>query len=226
VVINVTTRSGQGVTIPHGAVTASYGSFGTTNAGFDLGYGGQKWGNFISVSGLNSGRFLDPPEFTVMHAKGNEENAFDRLDFQISEADWIHLNLGFTRSWFQTPNSFDAQNATAWSGLVVANGGLDPFGNVVGPADQRSQIKTFNIAPSWTHLVNTTNVFTLGMFVRRDQFNYYPSANPFADLAPDLQGDVEPGPETHQHGHSLGHLAREGHPHPEGWGHLSADLPR
>jgi hypothetical protein len=70
VVINVTTRSGQGVTTPHGAFTASYGSFGTSNAGFDLAYGGQKWGNFISISGLNSGRFLDTPEFTVMHDKG------------------------------------------------------------------------------------------------------------------------------------------------------------
>jgi hypothetical protein len=104
-VINVTTRSGQGLTTPHGSVTASYGSFGTANAGLNFGYGGQKWGNFISVNGLNSGRFLDPPEFTVMHAKGNEESAFDRVDFQISQSDSIHLNLGFTRSWFQTPNT-------------------------------------------------------------------------------------------------------------------------
>jgi hypothetical protein len=190
VVINVTTRSGQGFTTPHGSVTASYGSFGTSSAGFDLGYGGEKWGNFISVNGLNSGRFLDPPEFTVMHAKGNEQNVFDRLDFQLSNADSVHVNLGFTRSWFQTPNSFDAQNATAWSGLVVGNGGLDPRGNLVGPADQRSQIKTFNIAPSWTRLLNTNTVFTLGAFVRRDQFNYYPSGNPFADLAPDLQQET------------------------------------
>jgi hypothetical protein len=190
VVINVTTRSGQGLTTPHGSVTASYGSFGTSNAGFNFGYGGQKWGNFISANGLNSGRFLDPPEFTVMHAKGNEENLFDRLDFQLSKVDSIHLNLGYTRSWFQTPNSFDAQNATAWSGLVVDNGGLDPNGNVVGFADQRSQIKTFNIAPSWTRLLNSNTVFTLGAFVRRDQFNYYPSGNPFADLAPDLQQET------------------------------------
>src|SRR5947207_7253871 len=177
VIINVTTRSGQGVTTPHGDVTASYGSFGTSDASFNLAYGGQNWGNFISASGLNSGRFLDPPEFTVMHAKGNEENVFDRLDFQLADADSIHLNLGFTRSWFQTPNSFDAQNATAWSGLVVDNGGLDPNGNVVGPADQRAQIKTFNIAPSWNRLLNSNTVFTLGAFVRRDQFNYYPSGN-------------------------------------------------
>ena len=41
---------------------------------FNLAYGGQKWGNFVSVNRLNTGRFLDPPEFQVMHAKGNEQN--------------------------------------------------------------------------------------------------------------------------------------------------------
>ena len=33
-IINVTTQSGQGMTTPHGAVTASYGSFGTSNRRF------------------------------------------------------------------------------------------------------------------------------------------------------------------------------------------------
>ena len=185
-VIVATTRSGQGVTTPHGSVNASYGSFGSSNVGFDLSYGGAKWGNFISANGLNSGRFLDPPEFVVFHSKGNEENIFDRVDYQLSTADSIHLNLGYTRSWFQTPNSFDTQDATAWSG----SGGLDPNGNVVGPADQRSKIQTFNIAPSWTRVLSPTAVFTLGAFVRRDAFNYYPSKNPFADLGPIQQSTV------------------------------------
>jgi hypothetical protein len=38
-VIKVTTRSGLGVTTPHGSVIGSYGSFGTSNADFDLAYG-------------------------------------------------------------------------------------------------------------------------------------------------------------------------------------------
>jgi hypothetical protein len=179
-VIVATTRSGQGVTTPHGSVNASYGSFGSSNVGFDLSYGGAKWGNFISANGLNSERFLDPPEFAVLHDKGNEENIFERVDYQVSAADSIHVNFGFTRSWFQTPNSFDTQDATAWSGT----GGLDPKGNVVGPADQRSKIQTFNIAPSWTRVLSPSAVFTFGAFVRRDTFSYYPSNNPFADLGP------------------------------------------
>src|SRR5271154_3492281 len=103
-VIKATTRSGQGVTTPHGSVTTSYGAFGTADAGFDLAYGGEKWGNFISANGLNSGRFLDGPEYTVMHDKGNEENIFDRIDYQFSSANSLHLDLLYTRSWFQTPN--------------------------------------------------------------------------------------------------------------------------
>ncbi len=186
-VIVAATRSGLGVSPPHGDITASYGTFGSSNESFDLAYGKQTWGNFISVSGLNSGRFLDGPEYQVFHDHGNEENVFDRLDFKPNDADSINLNLSFTRSWFQTPNSYDAQNATAWSGLVVDNGGLGPNGLPVGSADQRSQIRTFNIAPAWTHILTPTTVFTLGGWVRQDQYDYYGSDNPFADFTPDLQ---------------------------------------
>jgi len=188
-VIKVTTRSGLGMDQPHGSVNASYGSFGTPSFSADLAYGGKNWGNFIALNGLQSGRFLDPPEHTVMHDKGNEENIFDRVDYKFSELNSLQLNLGYTRSWFQTPNSYDAQYATAWNGLVVDNGGLGPNGALVGPADQRSKIGTFNVAPTFVHLIGVDALFTIGAFVRQDQFNYYPSANPFADFAPDLQGE-------------------------------------
>src|ERR1700733_13197891 len=176
VVIIATTRSGQGVTTPHGSISTSYASFGTSNVTADLAYGGKNWGNFISVSGLNTGRFLDPPEFAVIHDKGNEENLFDRVDYQLSTADSIHVDFGYSRSWFQTPNSLDAQNATAWNGLSGVDaqinnyGGIAPNGVVVGATDQRSKIGTFNIAPSWTRLLSAHSVFTLGAFVRRDDF--------------------------------------------------------
>jgi hypothetical protein len=185
-IINVTTQSGQGETTPHGTVTASYGSFGTANAGFTIGYGGQKWGNFISANGLNTGRFLDPPEFAVMHDKGNEENLFDRVDYQLTTADSIHLNFSYTRSWFQNPNSFDQQFHDVNGVPLTEPGTTTPL----GATDQVSQIKTFNIAPTWTRLLSSNLVFTLGGFVRRDQYNYYPSANGFNDFSPDLQGQT------------------------------------
>src|SRR5919108_1389702 len=171
-VVKMTTGSGLEINKPTGSVTGSFGSFGTSNVGFNLAYGGQNWGNFIALSGLKSGRFLDPPEFTVLHDKGNLENIFDRLDYNLSQADSIHLNFQYSRSWFQTPNTFDNLNV------------LDPSGNNVGNTDERSKIGTFNIAPTWTRLISAKAVFTLGAFVRRDQYNYYPSNNPFADLGP------------------------------------------
>lgn len=186
-VIVVTTRSGLDIKKPQGDVRLSYGSFGTGKLGFDLAYGGRRWGNFIDASGLQTGRFLDTPEFAVMHDKGNEENVFDRIDYKPSEANTFSTNLQYTRSWFQTPNSFDAQNATAWSGLVVNNNGLGPNGLPVGPQDQRSKIGTFNVAPTWTRLINANTVLTLGGWARQDRYHYYPSPNPFSDLTPNLQ---------------------------------------
>jgi len=180
-VIVATTRSGQGVTTPHGSVTASYGSFGSSNAGFNLAYGGKNWGNFISANGLNSGRFLDPPEFAVMHDKGNEENLFDRVDYQVSGGDSLHLNFGYSRSWFQSPNSYDQQFHFGLTNPAT--------GSPLGATDQRQKIGTFNIAPAWTHVINNSAVLTFGGYVRRDGYNYYPSADPFADLAPDLQSE-------------------------------------
>ncbi len=181
-VIVATTRSGQGVTTPHGSVTASYGSFGSSNLGFNLAYGGQKWGNFISANGLNSGRFLDPAEFAVMHDKGNEENLFDRVDYQVSNSDSLHLNFGYSRSWFQSPNSFDQEFHFGVPNPVT--------GGPLGATDQRQKIGTFNIAPTWTHVLNPSAVLTFGGYVRRDDYNYYPSADPYADFSPDLQGET------------------------------------
>jgi hypothetical protein len=161
-VVKVTTRSGLGQTKPTGNITTSYGSFGSVTGGANVALGGTKWGNFIAVNGLNTGRFLDPPEFQVFHSKGNEENGFDRFDLQPTAADSIHLNFLYTRSWFQQPNSFDA----------VATG-----------QDQRAQIRTYNIAPTYTHLFSTNTLFTFGVFARHDTFDYYPSANPLADIS-------------------------------------------
>ena len=188
-VIKVTTRSGLGVGTPTGRIYTSYGSFGTADLGVNLAYGGTKWGNFISANGLRSGRFLDPPEHTVFHDKGNQENLFDRVDFQFSGTDSMHVNFGYTRSWFQNPNTYDQQLHTCSAGYTCDASGLalNPLtGGPLGPTDQRSQIKTFNIAPTWTHLLGANTLFTFGGYVRRDDYNYYPSADPFADFAPAL----------------------------------------
>jgi hypothetical protein len=180
-VIVATTRSGQGVTKPTGSFTSSYGAFGSASAGFDLAYGGKNWGNFVEIDGLNSGRFLDPPEFAVFHDKGNEQNVFDRVDYNFSAVDSIHLDMNYSRSWFQTPDSYDSVNV---QNVVSGGGSFSPVFGSVGNGDQRSKIGTINISPTYTRIIGDNSVFNLGAFVRRDEYNYYPSGNPLADLGP------------------------------------------
>jgi hypothetical protein len=184
-VIVATTRSGQGVTKPTGSISSSYGTFGSATAGIDLAYGQKNWGNFLEADGLNTGRFLDPPEFQVFHDKGNEGNFFDRVDLTLTPKDSVHLDLNYSRSWFQTPNSYDNLNVQN----VVSDGtGTDPVFANVGNTDQRSRIGTFNISPGYTRIINDFTVLNLSAYVRKDQYNYYPSDNPLADLGPsDLQ---------------------------------------
>ncbi|QMV19599.1 TonB-dependent receptor [Granulicella sp. 5B5] len=177
-IVKITTRSGQGVTTPTGTVRLSYSTFGTSNLGFDTSYGGTNWGNFIAVDGLQSGRFLDGPEFAVLHDKGNEENFFDRFDYNFTPRDSIHFNAQYTRSWFQTPNDFENI------------GVVDPNGNVIGNTDQRSKIGTINFSPTFTHVISDDSVANIGVYVRRDAYNYYPSNNPFADYALDQQQET------------------------------------
>ncbi len=171
-VVNVTTRSGQGVTRPTGSVTTQYGSFGTSSVSADLAYGGKSWGNFITAGGQQTGRFLDAPEFVVMHDKGNEANLFDRVDFDLGPKSSLRTNLQYTRSWFQTPNTFDDQGGFVAQGLTT------------GIMDQRSKIGTFDVAPTYTRTLSSASVLTFGAYVRRDAYDYYPSNNPLNDYGP------------------------------------------
>jgi hypothetical protein len=180
-VIVATTRSGQGVTRPTGSLSSSYGTFGSATAGFDMAYGGKNWGNFVEVDGLNSGRFLDPPEFAVFHDKGNEENTFDRVDYSFSQADSMHVDFNYSRSWFQNPNAFDNLNI---QNVIGGGASANPVFGTVGDTDQRSKIGTFNISPTYTRLLSTNSVLNLGAYVRKDLYNYYPSGNPLADRGP------------------------------------------
>jgi hypothetical protein len=177
-VVKATTRSGQGVTTPTGSVTLSYGSFGSSNVAFDTAYGGVKWGNFIAANGLESGRFLDAPEFAVYHDKGNEENFFDRFDYQLTKQGSLHTNAQYTRSWFQTPNSYDTQYGFVANGMTAQK------------TDQRSQIQTIDFAPTYTQTIGSSVVFNFGPYLRRDTYNYYPSKNLLNDFGPIQQESV------------------------------------
>ena len=159
-IINITTQSGLGKPTAFGSVTAQYGSFGTSSGGVTYGVGSALWGNFAAVNAGVSSRFLDTPEFRPLHARGNAEALFDRFDLQPNNENSLHLNLSASRSWFQTPNTFDSQNTGQ---------------------DQRSQIRSFNIAPGWSRSIDANTLLTVNPFLRFDRSQYFPSAKALAD---------------------------------------------
>ena len=120
--------------------------------------GNEKFGNFLAVDGVRSGRFLDSPEFSAFHDIGNNQTIFDHFDYQPGAHDIFHLNLFTARNWIQIPNAYDQLTQ-----------------------DQRQRVLTWSIAPGYQHTFSAHTLLTVNPYIRKDQFNYYPSRDPFND---------------------------------------------
>ncbi len=156
-VVNAVTRSGMGQP-PHVSLDTYYGSFGTEGEDFTISTGGAKWGNFFLLDTSNTGHFLDSPEFSPIHDHGNNESIFDRVDYQPTGRDSLHLDIFGARNWFQIPNTYDQPDQ-----------------------DQRQQAKTFSFALGFQHTFSPSMLLSINPFIRQDRIDYYPSDNPFAD---------------------------------------------
>jgi hypothetical protein len=110
---------------------------------------------------IRTERFLDTPEFANIHDTGNGQTIFDRMDYQPNGKDVFHLNLFTASNWFQIPNDYDQLTQ-----------------------DQRQRVLSWSIAPGYQHTVNARTLLTVNPYVRKDQLNYYPSADPFNDFPP------------------------------------------
>ena len=158
-IAQITTRSGLGMGRTFGNIEANRGNFGTAGGSLGLGFGSAKFGNFLALEGVRSGRFLDTPEFAAIHDIGNGQSIFDRLDYQPDGKNVFHLNLFLARNWIQIPNDYDQLSQ-----------------------DQHQRVLTWNVAPGYQHTFGGSTLFTLNPYVRKDQFNYYGSREPFADF--------------------------------------------
>src|SRR5215467_4567446 len=159
-VINAITHSGLGQKKPTGSLQMQYGKFGALNPEATLGFGATKVGNFTAFNFERSGRFLDAPEFAVLHDEGKALSIFDRLDYSPTTKDALHLNVLLARNRFQIPNTYDQQ--------------------ALGQ-DQRQLVRSLNIAPGYVHIFSPSTVLTVNPYYRLDQIWYYPSADPFSD---------------------------------------------
>ena len=159
-VVHIVTKSGLDLSKPAGSVSFGYGSFKSPLGEANVGVGSHSVGNFLSVSGLRTDRYLDPPELEALHDTGNNFSFFDRLDAKPGATDTFHLNLHVARSAFDVPNTFDQQDAGQ---------------------DQHQEITTFNVAPGYSRVIGSNLLLTANAFVRRDKLTYSPSSDPFAD---------------------------------------------
>ena len=156
-VVHIVTKSGLDQPKPTGNVSFGYGSFKTPTVDVNVGGGSHTVGNFLSLSGMRTDRFLDPPEFQALHDTGNQVSFFDRLDAHTGDTGTFHLNVQAARSAFDLPNTLD--------------------GDALGQA-QHQQIDTFNVAPGYSQVIGSKTLFTANAFIRQDHLSCSPSANP------------------------------------------------
>ncbi len=167
-IVHIVTKSGLDQPKPTGSLSVGYGSFKAPTGDFSIGAGSSTMGNFLTVSGLRSDRYLDTPEFDPIHDNGNAFTFFNRFDFHPTATDAFHVNVQAGRSDFNVPDTYDQ--------LALGAG-------------QHDTISSFNIAPGYTRVIGSKVLFSANAYVRRDHLVYLPSANPLADLPGSVSQD-------------------------------------
>ena len=176
-VVHIVTKSGLDQPKPTGSMSLGYGSFSTPTGELTLGAGTHTVGDFLSVSGMRTDRYLDPPEFQAIHDTGSSGSFFNRLDFHPTDTDSVHLNLQAAKSGFDVPNTLDQIAQT-----------------------QHQNITTFNFAPGYSRVIGSKTLFTANGFVRQDHLTYQPSADPLQRHP----GEHQPGSQADEHGREGG----------------------
>jgi hypothetical protein len=159
-VVHIVTKSGLDQKQPAGNMSFGYGSFKSPTFDANLAGGSHSVGDFISINGLRTERYLDPPEFTALHDTGNNVSVFNRLDARTGDLSTFHLNVQAAKSAFDVPNTFDQDDA--------------------GQA-QHQEIKSFNVAPGYSQVIGGKTLFTANLFARQDRVTYDSSPDPLSD---------------------------------------------
>jgi len=167
-VVHIVTKSGLDQPKPTGSFSVGYGSFHSPTGDANVGFGSSTVGDFVSVSGLKTDRYLDTPEFEILHDTGTAFSFFNRFDYHPSSADSFHMNIQAGRSNFDVPNTYDQ--------VALGTG-------------QHQTIDSFNFAPGYTRVMGSNILLSANAFVRHDHLTYLPSANAFADLPATVSQD-------------------------------------
>ena len=107
-------------------------------ADFNLGVGNHKVGELpVGQRPSRSDRYLDPPEFEVLHGDGQQPVVLQSRRRAPDDAAMpFHLNVQLARSSFDVPNTYDQAGA--------------------GQA-QHQKITSFNVAPGYTRILSSSS---------------------------------------------------------------------
>ena len=160
-VVHIVTKSGLDQPKPTGSVSFGYGSFKSPTADVNVGGGSHTVGNFLSLSGMRTDRFLDPPEFQALHDDGQPVVA-----------------LRSSRRPRRRDGHVPSQRAGRPLGVRRAEH-LRCRRARPGAAPERSTRSTSRRATRRSSARRRCSRPT--RFVRQDHLTYTPSADPFAD---------------------------------------------
>ncbi len=114
---------------------------------------------FWRLDGVRSGRFLDTPEFTPIPRHRQQPDAFSTVWTISPTARTFSISTCSRRATgFRFPTSYDQL-----------------------AQDQQQRVLTWSIAPGYQHTFSAHTLLTVNPYIRKDQFNYYASRDPFAD---------------------------------------------
>ena len=136
---------------------------------------------------MNSGRFLDGPGNQVFHDHGNEENistgSISKFSIRTPSTSTSALRGPGSKRPILMMRRTRQPGPDSW--LIAADSALT--GNPSDPRIRNHKSERLTSLRLDFGILNPNTVLTFGGYARQDQYNYYPSANPFADLTPDLQ---------------------------------------
>ena len=80
-VVHIVTKSGLDQPKPTGSASFGFGSFNSPSGDASIGGGSHTVGDFLTFSGVRTDRYLDAPEFEVMHDSGHSAYAVQPARF-------------------------------------------------------------------------------------------------------------------------------------------------
>ncbi len=103
-VLDIVTKSGFDRR-HHASLTLGGGTHLRHNIAWDYGGHRNKLGYYFSSSGLESNRFLNPPEREAFHDTGKGMRSFAQLDYRVNANNFIRLMLSGSGMNFELPNT-------------------------------------------------------------------------------------------------------------------------